>query len=282
MDNSTVAADSTLAIMKSVRMIVPAAGLAVLWTWETLRPLMQSEQKERRHRHAIRNLSLTILNTIVMAMVFGFITVTIAAATQSEGWGLLSLTTWPPWMQVVAGVLMLDLWTWGWHHCNHRISLLWRFHRVHHSDDAMDVTTAARFHMGELAMSAIVKLPFIVLTGIDPITLLAHESILAAVSQFHHSLISIGSLDGLLKWLIVTPQMHRIHHSRLITETNSNYASILSIWDRLFGTYCGVLSQPGEPTGLDEWDADSWQTVSGMLKTPFIETSSKQPLSQES
>jgi sterol desaturase/sphingolipid hydroxylase (fatty acid hydroxylase superfamily) len=281
MDNSTIAADSVLAIMKNVRMIVPAVGLAVLWTVETLRPLMQVHRKHLRFRHALRNLSLTILNTIVMATVFGFITVTVAAATQSEGWGLLALTTSPRWLQVVTGVLMLDLWTWGWHHCNHRIALLWRFHRVHHSDDAMDVTTAARFHLGELAMSAIVKLPFLVLTGIDPITLLVHESILTAVSQFHHSAISIGRLDGALRWLIVTPQMHRIHHSRLMIETNSNYASILSIWDRLFGTYCRVLSRPEEPTGLEEWDSDSWQTVSGMLRTPFIETPSKEPLVRE-
>lgn len=267
MDNSNIAAESTMAIMKNVRMLVPIVGLASLWCLESFRTT--SALRVPRLRHAARNLSLTILNTILMSLLFGVLTVSVAEMTQSRKQGVLFLMPLTTWSRLVLGVLLLDVWTWGWHWSSHRVPLLWRFHRVHHSDAAMDVTTAARFHIGELSLSALTKLPFILIFGVSPMTLLVHETLLVAVSQFHHSAISIGRFDRILRWLIVTPHMHRIHHSRLRVETNSNYASILSVWDRVFGTYRSLLNSPERPTGLDEFESAKWETLSGLIAMPL-------------
>ncbi|MFN9718049.1 MAG: sterol desaturase family protein [Planctomycetota bacterium] len=268
METQQAVSELIVSELLNLRKSVPVLGLCLLWCVESLRPAVTL--RPGRVRHAIRNLMLTLLNAVVLSLTFGTLTIYVASETVDHQRGALFLVSTNLPVRMLAGVVLLDLWTWGWHHCNHRVSWLWRFHRVHHSDDAMDVTTAARFHLGELVLSSLVKLPWIAALGIDPVTLFIHETLLVAVSQFHHAAISLGSVDQILQWFLVTPDMHRIHHSREPVETNSNYASILSIWDRLLGTYRSTLRNPDQPTGLNEFTAPEFQTLSGMLRTPWV------------
>jgi sterol desaturase/sphingolipid hydroxylase (fatty acid hydroxylase superfamily) len=164
----------------------------------------------------------------------------------------------------------MDAWMYGWHRANHRIPLLWRFHRVHHSDPRLDVTTAARFHIGEIALSSTLRLAVFPLLGVALWQALLYEALLLPIIQFHHSNVALPERwDRLLRWVIVTPNMHRVHHSRFQPETDSNYSSIFSFWDRLARTFRQVHDARSLRIGLDEWDQEEWQTVSGLLRTPF-------------
>lgn len=241
--------------------------LAALWTLETVLPLAAGRQK--RWRHAGRNMTVALLNTVVLGVLFGTATVGVAVWSSQQQSGLLHLLgiRWP-W-RLLAAVLLLDGWLYVWHRLNHRVPLLWRFHRMHHSDREMDVTTAARFHLGEHLAAATLRLALIPLFGVTAVEILVYETLVVAVTMFHHANISLGPLDRPLRWLIVTPRMHQIHHSRLRAETDSNYSVLFSFWDRIARTY--QMRRRGEAVelGLDEFDDDLWQSVMGMLKTPF-------------
>lgn len=243
--------------------------LAILWTWESWLPLAAG--RPRRWRHAGRNIVIALLNTVVLALLFGAATVAVAAWTSSQQWGLLHGLTLPWPVRLLLAVLLLDGWLYIWHRLNHRIPLLWRFHRMHHSDPEMDVTTATRFHLGEHVGAAALRLGLIPLFGVTVFEILVYEMLVVAVTMFHHANVSLGWLDRPLRWLIVTPRMHQIHHSRLRIETDSNYSVLFSLWDRIAFTYC--MRRGDEPVvlGLSEFDDDHWQTVVGMLKTPFLQ-----------
>lgn len=243
------------------------ACLAILWTWETFLPLVGGRQ--RRWRHAGRNLGIAVLNTVVLAALFGAATVGVAVWAAEQHFGLLHLLNLPwPWRWIPA-ILLLDGWLYVWHRLNHRIPLLWRFHRMHHSDREMDVTTATRFHLGEHLGAAILRLGLIPLFGVTAVEVLVYETLVVAVTMFHHSNVSLGRLDRPLRWLVVTPRMHQIHHSRLRPETDSNYSVLFSVWDRLACTYRMRRGDGAVELGLDDFDDDRWQSVVGMLKTPF-------------
>lgn len=249
---------------------VPAAlVLVLLWMWETLHPLFVG--RNGRLRHAIRNLSMAAVNGVFLFFTLGLATTLIAGWTSNHKFGLLHVLNigWAGGLPV--GFLILDGWAYWWHRANHAYPFLWRFHRLHHSDHEMDCTTSARFHVGELAIAATSRLPFIALFGLEPITILVHETVLVAVSQFHHSNISLGRWDRLLRWLIVTPSMHHIHHSRRLPETNSNYASVLSVWDRVFNSFRPPVSSTDIQFGLDDFTDTSCHTIPGMLKMPFAD-----------
>jgi sterol desaturase/sphingolipid hydroxylase (fatty acid hydroxylase superfamily) len=157
-----------------------------------------------------------------------------------------------------------------WHRANHTVPLLWRFHRMHHADDTMDVTTATRFHPGEHVGSGLLRLALIPLAGLGITELLAYDTLVVAVTMLHHADVSLGHWDRPLSWLVVTPNLHKVHHSWLRPETDSNYATVLSVWDRL-GRSRRVRPDPGGIVfGLEEFGGDRWQTVGGMLKTPFV------------
>ncbi len=250
-----------------VRVLSAACVLTSLWMIETLWPYA----KDRRHRtrHGLRNLAMAAINAAAVFSTVGLATATIAEYARASQWGLLPMIDSWSWLAGLLAFLVLDSWTYFWHRANHRFRFLWRFHRVHHSDTDMDVTSSARFHAGEIGLAAICRLPVVVFFGISPIVLLVHETVLLAVSQFHHSNFSLGRVDDLLRLFVVTPAMHRIHHSRNVVETNSNYASILSIWDRLFQSHCIVQDESTIRLGLDEFAEPKWQTLTGMLKTPL-------------
>jgi len=183
----------------------------------------------------------------------------------------------------VLALVLLDCWMYLWHRANHMIPFLWRFHRMHHSDRHMDVTTATRFHLGEHVGASLLRLGLIPLLGLEVWNLVVYDTLVIAVTQFHHADISIGRWDRWLRWLIVTPYMHKVHHSDWRPETDSNYSTVLSIWDRLAGS----LRMRSDPKtlvfGLDEFTDHGWQSWWGMMKTPFVNPRSRSdaPLPEE-
>ncbi len=257
-----------MGVLYGLKPAISVALLVLFWIWETGRPFFGVRRE--RWIHAGRNLAVAILNTVVLGLIFSTATVGVAGRSETQGWGLLNLLSWSRPAETIAAIVLLDGWMYLWHRANHRIPLLWRFHRMHHSDNRMDVTTATRFHLGEHLISAGLRLVLIPLLGLRIEFLLIYDALVIAVTQLHHADISLGACDRWLAWVIVTPFIHKVHHSRWRLETDSNYSSVFSVWDRLAGT----LRRRDDPStiqfGLEEFDEPRWQTFRGMLVTPFL------------
>jgi sterol desaturase/sphingolipid hydroxylase (fatty acid hydroxylase superfamily) len=248
--------------------LVAVALLAVFWMWETWRPFFG--QPEGRWQHAARNLALAICNSLVLSLVLGTVTLMVLDWTQRQRWGALQVVAWLPPLQWGLALLILDAWMYVWHRANHSLPLLWRFHRMHHSDLHMDVTTATRFHLGEHLGGAALRLLLIPLVGFELPHLLAYEALVIGMTQFHHADISLGRADRWLRWLVVTPDMHKVHHSNWRPETNSNYSTVLSVWDRLAGSFRLRTDLGTLKFGLSEFTDPRWQHWRGMWLTPFV------------
>jgi sterol desaturase/sphingolipid hydroxylase (fatty acid hydroxylase superfamily) len=256
------------------KLVLPVVLLAVFWLWETWHPFFG--RRDGRLRHAAHNLALALANTVVLAFTVGTATVAVCAWTGRQQWGLLHV--WPAAeplgqlaepLRFALALVLLDAWMYVWHRANHVIPLLWRFHRMHHSDSRMDVTTATRFHLGEHLGGAILRLGLIPLAGLGIWHIVVYEMLVIAITQFHHADISLGRFDRWLRLLIVTPDMHKMHHSRWQPETDSNYSTVLSVWDRLAHTFRMRPDLRTLELGLDDFDGAEWQTLWGMLRTPF-------------
>jgi sterol desaturase/sphingolipid hydroxylase (fatty acid hydroxylase superfamily) len=252
----------------------PMLLLAAFWCWETWRPFFGFHG---RVRHAARNLMLAAGNTAVLALVFGGATVAVAAWTADRGLGLLQRLQKPGFLEMpgfsaiifVLALVLLDGWMYLWHRANHRIPFLWRFHRMHHSDQQMDVTTAVRFHLGEVALGHVLRLGLIPLLGLSIWHLVIYDLLVNAATTFHHADISLGRADRYLRWLVVTPNMHKVHHSCWRAETDSNYSTVLALWDHLARSYRMRQDVRELRFGVDELDEPRWQTLWGMLRTPL-------------
>lgn len=244
--------------------------LLALLAWEGIAPFFPFPRGRARLRHGLRNVFLGGLNAIVTAIVFTGLWWLSADWSKDHSFGLLHRLPWPGVIEGLLAILLLDAWTYAWHRMNHRIPFLWRFHRVHHSDPHMDVTTATRFHIGEIVLSSVLRIPLILVLGIGIGQLALYEVLMFAVVQFHHANIGVSDRwDRLLRLLIVTPYMHKVHHSRWQPETDSNYSSLLSIWDRLFRSFRINEKPETIQLGLDEFNADRFQTLGGLLKIPL-------------
>lgn len=188
------------------------------------------------------NLGLVVIDTIVVRLCFPVAAVGMAIIATQNGWGLFNLVDLPTWMVVLLSLILLDLAIYGQHVVFHVVPFLWRLHRVHHADQDFDVTTGLRFHPLEILVSMAIKLAVVLLLGVPAVAVLVFEIVLNATAMFNHANIRIPiSVDRALRLLIVTPDMHRVHHSARPKETNSNFGFNLSWWDRLLGTY---QSQP--------------------------------------
>jgi sterol desaturase/sphingolipid hydroxylase (fatty acid hydroxylase superfamily) len=162
----------------------------------------------------------------------------LAIWTQNRNWGVFNLLTWPYWFEVTLSIILLDLAIYLQHRLFHRVPILWRLHRMHHADLDVDTTTGNRFHPIEIALSMIIKFGMIAVLGAPVLAVLLFEIFLNATSLFNHANIRVAQrLEPLLRWLVVTPDMHRVHHSIHIDETDSNFGFNLPWWDRIFGTY---------------------------------------------
>lgn len=190
------------------------------------------------------NLGLTALNSIVLHVVFASAIVQTALYVSENRLGVLNLLALPFWAKTLVTVVFLDFMLYVWHFLNHEMPLLWRFHRVHHTDVNMDVSSATRFHIGELAISAVIKISLVFFLGADLFGVVLFETLLVLSAQFHHSCLTVPAWFERFFWLLfVPPSMHRIHHSVVIRERDSNYGTIFSIWDRTLGTLVADTDQ---------------------------------------
>lgn len=197
------------------------------------------------------NLGLTTFNTLILRLVFGGAIVATAAYVTHNQIGVLNLVAMPYWLKVLITVVFMDLMLYVWHLLNHEVPLFWRFHRVHHTDLNMDVSTATRFHLGELSISAGIKLGLVYLLGADLLGVTIFETALVLAAQFHHSSLKVPWWFERIFWvLFVPPSMHRIHHSVKIAERNANYGTIFSLWDRFLGTMVAGVDQAGITIGV--------------------------------
>ena len=220
--------------------------------------------------HASRNLVIALFNIGFIALMFSGIISVVATWNQNMNFGLLIFLDLPLAIETGIALLLFDGWMYLWHRANHEIPFLWRFHRMHHSDREIDVTSATRFHIGELILSSVLRLGVIPLLGLELWQLVLYEVMLLPVIQFHHSNVNLPERwDRLLRTIIVSPNMHRVHHSRIQLETDSNYSSVFSFWDRLARTFRRREDLRAIEFGLLEFDDLKWQTILGMLRTPF-------------
>ncbi|HEX9000953.1 MAG TPA: sterol desaturase family protein [Blastocatellia bacterium] len=249
--------------------LIAAFCIALLLALESWTPAARG--RHHRFRHAARNLMLGLINVTMSALLAAPLIAGLSLWAESSGFGLLRLVQLPPIAATAVAILLFDGWMYLWHRANHELGFLWRFHRVHHSDPEMDATTATRFHTGEILISSALRLAVIPLLGITVGQLLVYEMLLLPVILFHHSNVRCSErVDRWLRLVIVTPAIHRVHHSRLRAETDSNYSSVFSFWDRIAKTI--RLRRDGQPVnfGLDEYDGEKWQRVTGLLTTPFV------------
>lgn len=250
--------------------------LVVLWTIESFLPMYTG--RTGRWKHDLRNLAMGLLNVVVIALPLAGALWWVTQWATTHGFGLSrwlvlpgvpALPTWLMWLMLL---VVFDGWMYLWHRLNHRIKFLWMFHAVHHTDREMDASSALRFHPGEMLLSFIARLMVLPLLGMTMPQLLVYETILLPVILFHHANVRISPwLDGMLRWLIVTPRMHWVHHSQDRPETDSNYASVLSIWDRLFGSF-RLRDDPSQIIqGLSNKHGGAyWRTLRHMYMAPFI------------
>jgi len=245
---------------------------AIMAIWEVLAPCRAlTVSKLVRWGN---NLGLVAINTILLRWLFPAAAVGIAALAGEQHWGLLNYHPLPFWMSVVIAVLALDFVVYLQHVMVHAIPALWRLHRVHHADPDFDVTTGARFHPIEIVLSMLIKFAAIMVIGPPVVAVVIFEILLNGTAMFNHSNVSLPpTVDRVLRWFLVTPDMHRVHHSVYDDETNSNFGFNLPWWDRLFGTYRAQPreGQQGMTIGIHHYtDPKQVSWLPGMLALPFI------------
>jgi sterol desaturase/sphingolipid hydroxylase (fatty acid hydroxylase superfamily) len=209
---------------------------ALMALWEVAAP--RRPQALGRWTRWPANLGIVVLNTVLLRVLLPAGAVGLALLGEARGWGLLNNVALPRWAVIVASVMVLDLAIYLQHVMFHAVPLFWRLHRMHHADLEFDVTTGARFHPIEILLSMGIKLAVIAALGASAVGVLIFEIVLNGTSMFNHGNVRIAApLDRVLRWFVVTPDMHRVHHSIDPAETNSNFGFNLPWWDRLFGTY---------------------------------------------
>jgi sterol desaturase/sphingolipid hydroxylase (fatty acid hydroxylase superfamily) len=251
-----------------IKTIILIALLSILFALEGLFPHMKD--RKRRIAHGFPHVLTAVLNGALTRFMLAGITMRAISWSGAHSLGLMRMVDLPPALRVVATFILFDIWMYYWHMANHRVPLFWRFHRAHHSDIGMDATTALRFHPGELILSSFIRLPVIVLIGMNFSELVLFEVMLNSSTLFHHSNVALQEKwDRMLRVLFVTPNMHRIHHSVERGETNSNFTSLLSLWDRLGRTFSIREDTRTITFGLPSFREEGYQRLRGFLITPF-------------
>jgi len=225
-----------------------------------------------RSRRWVTNLGLLALDTALVRVAVPLLMVGTAQLAQARGWGLFNQLALPFWLELLLTLAALDLALFFQHWATHRVPLLWRLHQVHHADPDFDVTTAARFHPIEIGLSMLYKMAVVAALGPAALAVFVFEVAFNGATLFVHANLSLPpALDRLVRFFVVTPDMHRIHHSTLQRETNSNYGTMLSGWDRLFRTYRtrAQAGQDGLTIGLAEYQDDRPLALGWSLLLPF-------------
>ena len=251
-----------------VRLLVLIISTTVLWSVESLLPLYRYDK--HRLRRALPNIAFTVL-LVLINLSLSFATAGIANFVVNKGIGLFFLFDIPSWLAALIGVMALDLFTYVAHLLMHKSWLGWQFHRVHHSDKEVNVTTAFRQHPGEIVWRILWQLLAVATFGIPLSVVVVYLVISTLNAQLEHTNIKLfAPLDRVLRLLFVTPNMHKVHHSREQIETDSNYSNIFSMWDRIFGTYTATVDFSRLRYGLDGLDDREKQTLPALLKLPFV------------
>ena len=253
-----------------IRLGVFVGMLILMMLWEATAPRRQLRYP-RWQRWPI-NIGLSAITAVLLRFSIGGIAYFSAILASEMEFGLLNVLVLPEWLSLVVALILFDLAVFGQHLAMHRWPLLWRLHKVHHTDLDFDVTTAVRFHPVEIILSLVYKVIIISLLGAPALAVLIFELILSTSALFNHGNIMIPvHWDKRLRWLLVTPDMHRIHHSSTQTETDSNFGFSISIWDRLFGTYTDepALGQKGMKIGLSQFRYSPAVTLKKLLLMPF-------------
>jgi len=238
------------------------------------------------------NMGVVLIDTLVVRFLFPVMAINVAVMAGENGWGLLNNLDIPDWLSLIAGVLILDLIIYLQHVMFHAVPALWRLHMMHHADLDYDVTTGLRFHPLEIYISMGIKVAAIAALGASPLAVLIFEVTLNATAMFNHGNIKLPlQIDKVLRLLVVTPDMHRVHHSVTIRETNSNFGFNFPWWDRLMGTYRAqpVAGHEGMTIGLSQFRDAKRNTLPWMLVLPFtgepgsyaLNRQGKEPASRE-
>jgi sterol desaturase/sphingolipid hydroxylase (fatty acid hydroxylase superfamily) len=253
-----------------VRFSAFAGIFAAMAVWEMLAP--RRVRKLARGTRWPSNIGVVVLDTILVRLAFPITAVGLALVAEARGWGLMQAVGLPAWAGVPLAVVALDLAIYLQHVLFHAVPALWRLHRMHHADLEIDVSTGARFHPIEILLSMGLKLGVIAALGTPAVAVLAFEVLLNATSMFNHSNVRMPLwLDRVLRWIVVTPDMHRVHHSAVARETNSNFGFNLPWWDRLFGTYRDQPAAGHEAMtiGVEQFRNPAEQRLDRMLTQPF-------------
>lgn len=254
-----------------IRLSIFLSILTIMATIEWLSP--RRAWITSRAQHWLNNLGLLVFNSVLLRLIFPLAAIGAAKIALENNWGLLHMIELPVIIEIIIGFVVLDLVVYFQHVVFHKIPILWRLHRVHHADRDFDVTTGARFHPIEIIASMLVKFATIFILGSPLIAVLIFEIVLNGAALFNHSNIKFNKkLDSILRLLIVTPDMHRVHHSILAKEYNSNFGFNLPWWDRLFDTYRAQPEAGHENMiiGLKEYqDIKISNRLDGMLMIPF-------------
>ena len=246
------------------------AIFALMASWELLAPRRTGQIK--RSVRWPSNLGIVVLNTLVVRLVMPTTAVGLALSCEAAGWGLLQQMELALWSACLLAIIALDLAIYLQHILFHAVPALWRLHRMHHADLAFDVTTGARFHPLEIILSLLIKLMVIAALGPPAVAVLIFEVVLNVLAMFNHANAHLPlRLDRVLRHAIVTPDMHRVHHSIIPRESNSNFGFNLSLWDRAFGTYCAqpAAGHQEMDIGIDQFRSEDELRLERMLVQPF-------------
>ena len=242
--------------------------LSVMVLWEFLGPRLTIP----RRRRWPENISIVVVNTVLVRLIFPILPIGAAVHAHTQGWGVLNQIDLPGVAAVIIVVAALDLAIYGQHILFHKIPILWRLHRMHHADTGFDATTGVRFHPIEIVLSIAIKMGFVIVIGAPAAAVMIFEVLLSAASVFNHANVNLtGAADRTLRLIVVTPDMHRVHHSSARTETDSNFGFNVPWWDHVFGTYRDQpdLGHDGMQIGLPEFrDADE-QRLDKLMTQPF-------------
>jgi sterol desaturase/sphingolipid hydroxylase (fatty acid hydroxylase superfamily) len=271
-----------LAHQTLIRLMAFAGIFALMALWELAAP--RRDQTMARGSRWPGNLGIVVLDAIAVRVLFPASAVALALLAETQGWGLFNALSAPAWAEAIFAIVLLDLAIYLQHVLFHAVPVLWRLHRVHHADLDFDVTTGARFHPIEIALSMVIKLAVIAALGAPAIAVFLFEVLLNATSMFNHSNVRLPErIDRVLRWLVVTPDMHRVHHSVAVSETNSNFGFNLPWWDRLFGTY---RAQPEAghkhmTIGVENIRDPGEQRLDRLLTQPFRKGDGGYPLGRQ-
>lgn len=254
--------------LANMQIFAAAAILMLLWTLEWAVPFLPNRQG--RIKHSSRNIAVGLFNSAILAVLYAPVLFDLTDWTKNNNFGLLNLVNLPIWTATILAILFQDAWMYLWHRANHRFSILWRFHKVHHSDPEMDASTAVRFHTGEILISAVLRLGVIAILGLSLWQVLLYDLLIIPVILFHHSNVLFPErFDKPFRALFATPAMHRVHHSPERRETDSNYGTIFSFWDRIGRSFRLREGETGVRYGLSEFTENETEKFSVLALMPF-------------